>query len=304
MNSEKKEIFISEEEKGLRLDKLLTSKFPDESRTHLKRMIEDGRVTVNGEVYKTSHKVQAGEKIEIKEIQPVLIDLKPQKMDLEILYEDDDILVINKPAGLLVHPAGKRCENTLANALVYHFGKLPSLGDEYRLGIVHRLDEGTSGLMIIAKTEHALRKISDQFKERVVKKEYTALVKGIIQADEGAVDAPIGRHYKKRQRMMVKYVSSREAETYWKVTERFKESTLVTLMPKTGRTHQIRVHMSYLGHPILGDKEYGIKAPPLTHQALCATYIGFYHPQKKEFIEFKIDLPEDFKKQIEIEKSK
>lgn len=301
--SGKKEFFATQEESGMRLDKFLVGKLTSESRTHIKKIIEDRLVKIDGRLTKVNYKIKTGEKVEIDKILPAAAALTPQKIALEILYEDDDILVINKPAGLLVHPTGKRRCDTLANALVYHFGQLPSLGDESRPGIVHRLDEGTSGIMVIAKTEIALRKISEQFKKRKVKKEYTVLVKGVMQLDEGAVDAPIGRHREKRKKMTVRYENSRTAKTYWKVMERFKNSTLVALKPQTGRTHQIRVHMAHIGHPILGDKEYGIKAP-IENQALCATYLGFFHPVKSKFVEFRIDLPQDFKNLIELERAK
>lgn len=301
--SEKKEFFVTQEENGMRLDKFLVGKLTDESRTHIKKIIEESLVKVDGRLTKVNYKIKTGEKVEIDEILPVVTTLTPQKIALEILYEDDAVLVINKPAGLLVHPTGKRRVDTLANALVYYFGQLPSLGDESRLGIVHRLDEGTSGIMVIAKTEIALRKISEQFKKRKVKKEYTALVKGVIELDEGEIDAPIGRHREKRKKMTVRYENSRDAKTYWKVIERFKNSTLVLLKPHTGRTHQIRVHVAHIGHPILGDKEYGIKAP-IDHQALCATYLGFFHPVKLKFVEFRIDVPQDIKNLIELERAK
>ncbi len=301
--NEKKEFIVGQKEAGNRLDQLLVKKLPGESRTHIKRIIEEGFITINAKPNKAHYNVKAGERIEIRQAPPVSTDVIPQRIDLQILYEDDDILVINKPAGLLVHPTGRRRYGTLVNALVYHFGQLPSLGGQERLGIVHRLDEGTSGVMVVAKTEMALRDLSAQFKKRKVKKEYMALVKGVVELDEGIIDVPIGRHHEKRQRMTVRYVSSKTAETYWKVIERFKNSTLVSLMPRTGRTHQLRVHMSHIGYPILGDKEYGTMAP-IGHQALCACYLGFTHPANKSFMEFKVDLPSDFKKLLESEQVK
>lgn len=300
---EKKEFFVTQEENGVRLDKFLVGKLTDESRTHIKKIIEGGLVKIDGRQIKVNYKIKTGERVEVDEIPADTTTLTPQKIDLEILYEDDDILVINKPAGLLVHPTGRRRCDTLANALLYHFGQLPSLGDESRLGIVHRLDEGTSGIMVIAKTETALRKISEQFKKRKVKKEYTALVKGIMELDEGEIDAPIGRHRQRRKKMTVRYETSRAARTYWRVIERFKNSTLVLLRPHTGRTHQIRVHMAHIGYPILGDKEYGVVAS-IDHQALCATYLGFFHPIKLKFMEFRVDLPVDIKNLIELEREK
>ena len=203
----------------------------------------------------------------------------------------------------MVHPTGKRHYHTLVNALAYYFGQLPSLAGQDRLGIVHRLDEGTSGVMVVAKTEIALRDLSAQFRTRKVKKEYVALVKGVMELDEGIIDVPIGRHHQKRQRMTVRYVSSKIAKTHWKVIERFKNSTLVSLRPHTGRTHQLRVHMAHIGYPILGDKEYGAIAS-IGHQALCARYLGFTHPVDKNFREFKAELPTDFKKLIDSERAK
>ena len=301
--SERKEFLVKKEEEGSRLDQFLVEKIASVSRTWIKKLIEDKKVLVNNQPTKAHHKVRYRERIEVEESPPKTIDLIPEKKDLEIIYEDDEILVINKPAGLLVHPAGKRTTGTLANILAFYFGQLPSLGDRKRLGIVHRLDEGTSGIMVIAKTEDSLRNISEQFEKREVKKEYLALVKGRMELDEGRIDFPLGRHQLKRQRMAVRYTVSRAAETYWKVIERFKYSTLVALTPKTGRTHQLRVHLAHLGHPILGDKEYGIKAK-IDHQALCAYYLGFRHPKTHKFIEFKIELPNDFKKLIDGERLK
>lgn len=299
----KEEVVVEEKEEHERLDIFLHKKISGESRTHIKKLIEDGFVKVNGETTKVHHKVRAGEKIEFFLPEPVQIDIIPEKIDLEIIYEDEECLVLNKPAGLLVHPAGKRISGTLVNALLYHFGQLPSLDAQHRCGLVHRLDEGTSGLMVIGKTEQSLRNLADQFKTRRVKKEYAALVRGSVELDEGIIDAPIDRHPLKRERMKVEFSSSKTAKTRWKVIEKFKKSTLVALNLETGRTHQLRVHMAYIGHPILGDKEYGIPAE-ISHQALCARYIGFYHPKTGNFLEFKIDLPQDFKKLIEIERAK
>jgi 23S rRNA pseudouridine1911/1915/1917 synthase len=297
----KKEFVVTQEEENSRLDQLLVKKLTDTSRTHIKKLIENKLIKIDNQPTKAHHKVKAGEKIEIYEPPPKSNEIISQKIDLQILYEDSDILVINKPAGLLVHPTGKRSCGTLVNALAYHFGQLPSLGSQERWGIVHRLDEGTSGVMVVAKTEPALRNLSEQFKKRKVKKEYLALVKGVMELDEGVIDVPIGRHHEKRQRMSVRYISSKIARTNWKVIERFKKSTLVSLRPETGRTHQLRVHMAHIGHPILGDKEYGVPAP-ITHQALCAHYLGFIHPLHKKFMEFEVDLPSDFKNLIENER--
>lgn len=277
-----------------RIDQYLVGVFPSPiSRSHLKRLIDSGNILVNGARVKAHHNVKPGETIEVRleELAPEAAEAENIKLD--IIYEDDDIIVVNKPAGIAVHPGAGIHSGTLVNALLYHCKTLSTVNDE-RPGIVHRLDKDTSGLIVVAKNNTSHAELAKQFKERAVKKNYIAFVRGAVELDEGIVDLPIGRHPSNRQKMAVRYDSEKNAVTEYKVLKRFDNFTAVLLNLKTGRTHQIRVHMAYLGHPVLGDGKYGAK-DKFPRQALHSYYLSFRHPRTQKFLEFKAFLPEDMR---------
>ncbi|KPK42386.1 MAG: hypothetical protein AMJ78_02730 [Omnitrophica WOR_2 bacterium SM23_29] len=284
---------VNEREPLIRLDQYLVNTFPKSiSRSHVKKLIDNGKILVNGIKVKVHHKIRPGEKIEVLlEEQP--LDLKPEDIPLNIIYEDADIIVVDKPPGIATHPGPGIASGTLVNALLHHCKSL-SIISEARPGIVHRLDKGTSGVMVIAKNNYSHMELAKQFKERTIKKRYIALVKGNVELDEGVVDLPIGRHPRLRQKMAVRYGLSKKAVTEYKVLKRFKDFTMLELNLKTGRTHQIRVHMAYLGHPILGDKKYGAK-DEFYRVALHSYVLGFRHPRTGQVLEFRTELPGDIK---------
>ncbi len=286
---------IDEANRGLRLDIYLTRNLPDiPSRTFVQRLIEEDGVFVNGRILKANYKVSLGDAIEVTISEAgELTSIKPQNIALDIFYEDDDLLIINKPVGLCVHPGAGQKEGTMANALVYHFQNLSDVGGNLRPGIVHRLDQETSGLILIAKNNNAHAALSRQFEERRVQKCYVALVKGIVDFDEGIINAPIGRHPRDREKQAVYNFDGREAETIYKVMKRFKNTTLVALFPQTGRTHQLRVHMAHIGHPIMGDEKYG-RQNKFPRLALHARVLGFYHPATEKYLEFSSLIPPEF----------
>ncbi|MDD5424038.1 MAG: RluA family pseudouridine synthase, partial [Candidatus Omnitrophica bacterium] len=261
----------------VRLDQFLTSVFPRPvTRSHLKKLMEEGRVLVDGVPAKPHHRVKPGQKVEVSLEEAVASSLEAEEIGLDILYEDDDIVVVNKQPGIAVHPGAGVHSGTLVNALLNHCKDLSDL-NEGRPGLVHRLDKDTSGVIVIAKNNASHAELARQFKAREVKKNYLALVKGVIEIDNGVVDLPIGRHPSNRQKMAVRHDSERNAITEYKVIKRFENSTLVMLNLKTGRTHQIRVHMAYIGHPVLGDEKYGSKGK-FPRQALHSFYLKLRHP--------------------------
>lgn len=265
----------------------------------------DELVFVNGKTVKPSYKVKENDEVVVNIPEAEKIDVLPENIPLDILYEDDDIIVINKPQGMVVHPAPGNYSGTLVNALLYHCKNLSGINGILRPGIVHRLDKDTSGVMVVAKNDKAHISLSNQIKERSVFKKYVAIVEGVIKDEEGKIEAPIGRHPVDRKKMAV-IEDGRYALTLYKVLERFKENTLVEAVIKTGRTHQIRVHMAYIGHPIVGDHVYGFKRQKfkLEGQALHSSVLGFMHPTKGVYMEFEAPLPEYFKKLIEILRNK
>lgn len=290
-----KHIFkVKDDEGGARIDRYLVGVFSSAaSRSHLKRLIDNGNVLVNGARVKAHHNVKPGETIEVRleEFAPASAEAEDIKLDL--IYEDDDIIVINKRPGIAVHPGAGLHSGTLVNALLYHCRTLSDISDAGP-GIVHRLDKDTSGVMVIAKNNASHAELARQFKERAVKKNYIALVRGALELDEGTVDLPIGRHPGNRQKMAVRYDSEKNAVTEYRVLKRFDDFTAVLLNLKTGRTHQIRVHMAYLGHPVLGDGKYGAKEK-FPRQALHSYCLSFRHPRTGEPLEFKAPLPEDMR---------
>jgi len=292
------------EDEGKRIDVFLAAEL-DYTRSYIKKLIVDELVFVNGKTVKPSYKVKENDEVVVNIPEAEKIDVLPENIPLDILYEDDDIIVINKPQGMVVHPAPGNYSGTLVNALLYHCKNLSGINGILRPGIVHRLDKDTSGVMVVAKNDKAHISLSNQIKERSVFKKYVAIVEGVIKDEEGKIEAPIGRHPVDRKKMAV-IEDGRYALTLYKVLERFKENTLVEAVIKTGRTHQIRVHMAYIGHPVVGDPVYGFKKQKfkLEGQALHSRVLGFMHPTKGVYMEFEAPLPEYFKKLIEILRNK
>lgn len=283
---------------GKRVDIFLKEKFPIYSREYIKKLIKEGFVLVNGEVKKPSYKVKKNDLIEIKIEQEKKLNLEPEKLELEILYEDDDIMVVNKPQGMLTHPVGKIRKGTLVNALLYYAKNLSSIGGVIRPGIVHRLDKDTSGLLLIAKNDLSHKILSNDLKERRIKRIYYALVKGVVKEDKGVIEIPLTRSFLGKKFVKPSFLG-KEAITEYKVIERFLNHSLLEISLKTGRTHQIRVHLSYIGYPIIGDKVYGVKEPNLKGQLLHAKKIIFTHPIKKEEMFFESELPDYFKEYLQ-----
>lgn len=283
---------VSLEAGSLRLDQYLTSVFPRPvTRSHLKKLMEEGRVLVDGVPAKPHHRVKPGEKVEVSLEEAVPSTLEAEDIGLDILYEDDDIIVVNKRPGIAVHPGAGVGSGTLVNALLGHCKNLSDLNTG-RPGLVHRLDKDTSGVIVVAKNNASHAELAKQFKAREVTKNYLALVKGVIEIDNGVIDLPIGRHPSNRQKMAVRYDSEKNALTEYRVIRRFRDFTLVILNLKTGRTHQIRVHMAYLGHPVLGDVKYGSKGK-FPRQALHSFYLKLRHPSTGKEMEFRAPIPSD-----------
>ena len=295
---------ISVDEAGTRLDAYLASQIEGWSRARLQRLIENEDVLVNGKSSKASYKLREHDEIEVELIAPATDAFAPEDIPIEIVYEDDTLVVVNKPAGLVVHPAAGTPSGTLANALAYHFQHLPGGGAGVRPGLVHRLDRDTSGLLVVAKTESALENLSDQFRDRTVYKSYVALVHGRLATNSGKIDQPLARDPSNRTRMAV-VRGGRNALTLYRVRRGYDRFTLLDVELKTGRTHQIRVHLAWLKHPVVGDETYGagrdntIQDPrfrarvrSLNRQFLHAEKLGFTHPKTGEFVKFESPLPE------------
>lgn len=281
---------------GVRLDKLIADN-TELSRSAAARLIEDGAVLVDGELANKKDAPKAGARVEITLPEPQSVDILPENIPLEIVYEDDDLLVVNKPKGMVVHPAAGHYSGTLVNALMYHCGdSLSGINGEIRPGIVHRIDKDTSGLLMVAKNDLAHIGLSEQIKEHSFTREYEAVVCGAVKED-GKVDAPIGRSKNDRKKMCVTLENSREAVTHYFVIQRYAGYTHLRVRLETGRTHQIRVHMAYKGNPVAGDEVYGNGKPKwLEGQCLHARKIGFIHPRTGEYMEFTSELPEYFTK--------
>ena len=252
-----KKIKANNEVIGLRLDKALTLLLPEVSRSKIQEHLQNGLILVNDKKEKSSYKLSENDVIKVEDFPTETSDLNPEDIPLDIVYEDDDVIVVNKPKGLVVHPGAGNSEHTLANALKFHSENLSSLNGEFRPGIVHRIDKDTAGLLIVAKNDAAHAFLSNQLIDHTLARKYYALVLGVISENEGKIIAPIGRDQKFRQKMAVDLLRGKDAETNFKVLERFKDTSLVECALKTGRTHQIRVHMNYIGHPVIGDPIYG-----------------------------------------------
>lgn len=287
-------IAVSEEQTSERLDKFLSTTEPEWSRTQVQQWVKDGLIEVNGKQVKANYKVQPGDQIKVEIPDPEVLDIEAEPMDLDIYYEDADVLVVNKPRGMVVHPAPGHVSGTLVNGLMAHCTDLSGINGVMRPGIVHRIDKDTSGLLMVAKNDMAHESLVNQLVAKTVTRKYTAVVHGIIQHDTGTIDAPIGRDKKDRQSMTVTKESAKQAVTHFDVIERFEDFTVVECRLETGRTHQIRVHMKYIGYPLAGDPKYGPrKTVDFNGQLLHAGVLGFDHPRTGEYIEFTAPIPAD-----------
>ena len=291
----------SEESKNQRLDAFLASSLDGLTRSQATRLIESGEVAVNGRAVSKSYKLAGGEDIAVTLPEPEPVEAVPQDIPLDVVYEDADVIVVNKPSGMVVHPAPGHPDGTLVNALLYHCaGTLSGVGGALRPGIVHRIDRDTSGLIIAAKNDYAHQFLSAQLADHTLARTYECIVVGNLREDSGTVDAPIARDSRDRKRMAV-VPGGRRAVTHWTVLARYPGYTHVQCRLETGRTHQIRVHMAYLGHPILGDTVYGAKkpVPGLTGQCLHAVGLRFLHPRTHEVVELSCPLPEEFTRMLQ-----
>lgn len=291
----------SEESKNQRLDAFLASSLDGLTRSQATRLIESGEVAVNGRAVSKSYKLAGGEDIAVTLPEPEPVEAVPQDIPLDVVYEDADVIVVNKPSGMVVHPAPGHPDGTLVNALLYHCaGTLSGIGGALRPGIVHRIDRDTSGLIIAAKNDAAHQYLSAQLADHTLARTYECIVVGALREDRGTVDAPIARHPTDRKRMAV-VAGGREAVTHWEVIARYPGYTHVRCRLETGRTHQIRVHMAYIGHPILGDTVYGAKkeVPGLTGQCLHAVGLRFLHPRTHEIVELSCPLPDEFTRMLQ-----
>jgi len=282
---------------GVRLDKHVGEKCPELSRTYAQKLIGGGYITVNDRVAKAGVKLNIGDKVNIIIPPTPLSPLSPEDIPLNIIYEDDDLLVIDKPAGLAIHPAPGQPSHTLVNAILSYLPSLPDVGGSLRPGIVHRLDKDTSGLMLVAKSSGAQVSLINQFKARSVVKAYLALVKGHLTPERGIIEASIGRDPRNRKRMAV-VAEGREARTEYHVVKYIGDYTLLEVRPETGRTHQIRVHLSAIGYPVVGDAMYGVKSAHLSRQFLHSCRLGFRLPSTGEYVEFTSELPPDLEQAL------
>ncbi|MER1954793.1 MAG: RluA family pseudouridine synthase [Desemzia incerta] len=285
------------QQKG-RIDKVLAEIIPDKTRSAIQLWIKDGYVLVNDEAVKTNYKVQEGDEIKITEPELQELDVVAENIPLEIVYQDQDVVVINKPQGMVVHPSAGHPNGTLVNALLYHIHDLSGINGKIRPGIVHRIDKDTSGLLMVAKNDLAHEKLAAQLKDKTSIREYVALVHGVIPHEKGTIDAPLGRSKVDRKKQDI-VDGGRDAVTHFRVLERFKDFTLVSLTLETGRTHQIRVHMKYIGYPVAGDPVYGPrKTLPGNGQFLHAKKLGFKHPKNDEMMVFEKEIPEIFEETL------
>lgn len=299
-----KELFIVESQEGERIDRYLAETMPDCSRSYIQKLIKTQNVLVNQEPVKASYKLLIGDRLEIILPEVREPDIVAEDIPLDILYEDSDIIIVNKPKQMVVHPAPGHLSGTLVNALMYHCRQeLSGINGMMRPGIVHRIDMDTTGSLVVCKNDKAHQSLAEQLKEHSMKRVYVAVVHGNIKEEEGTVDAPIGRHPTERKRMSIHAKNGRHAVTHYKVLERFGEYTLIQCKLETGRTHQIRVHMASIGHPLLGDMVYGPRKcpfPKLLGQTLHAKTLGFIHPKTGEYLEVEAPLPEYFQQLLEV----
>lgn len=288
---------VEKEWDNTRIDRFISDRMDDVSRSYIQKLIKDGLVTADLRPVKANYKVKEGERIEVALPEPVSLDIKPQNIPLDIVYEDADVLLVNKPKDMVVHPSAGHMDGTLVNALLYHCrDSLSSINGVTRPGIVHRIDKDTTGLLIVCKNDKAHNCIAEQLKVHSITRRYHAIVWNNLTEDEGVIDAPVGRHPVERKKMAINYKNGKPAVTHYKVLERFGKYTYIECELETGRTHQIRVHMTSIGHPLLGDSVYGPDRQPFKTQgqALHAKVFGFIHPTTGEYMEFEVPLPEYF----------
>ena len=299
MAEEERILEVTPDFDGKRIDQCLAASFSDCSRSFLQKLLKDGKVSINGKTQKASSKVAAGDAVLVLLPEPEELNVEPENIPLDILYEDDDLLVVNKPKGMVVHPAAGHSSGTLVNAVLYHCrGNLSGINGVLRPGIVHRIDMDTTGSLIVCKNDESHVFIAEQIKEHSVNRRYRGIVYGVVKEEEGTVNAPIGRHPIERKKMAINEKNGKTAITHYKVLERFERYTYMEFKLETGRTHQIRVHMASIGHPLLGDTLYSSGRSPyrLQGQTLHAMTIGFIHPRTREYMEVTAPLPEYFEK--------
>lgn len=290
-------LIVSKEDENERVDKFLATRFPDFTRSFIQKAIKNGQIKLNGKDFKSNYKLKLDDKIEINIEDPIELEIEPEDIPLDILYEDDDVLIVNKPKNMVVHPSAGHFSHTLVNAIMFHCkDSLSGINGIIRPGIVHRIDMNTTGSLIICKNDVSHTKIAEQIKEHSVNRIYVGLVYGRLANDEGTVEGPIGRNPSDRKKMAINYKNGKPAITHYKVLERFKEYTFVKFKLETGRTHQIRVHMASIGHPLVGDDIYSnnkkCKFKHLEGQCLHARTIGFIHPTLNQYVEFQAPIPE------------
>ena len=296
--------YVDENETGIRIDKYLADQIDNVSRNHIAKLIADGYVSVNGaNKIKANYKIAAGDLILVEAPEIIETEIVPEDIPLDVIYEDNDIIIVNKPKGMVVHPAPGHYTRTLVNALLYHCkDNLSGINGVLRPGIVHRIDKDTTGILVACKNDLAHNKLAKQLKYHNITRKYEAIVYGVIKEDEGTVNAPIGRGFMDRKKMAIDYNNGRDAITHYRVLERFKNYTHIECVLETGRTHQIRVHMASIHHPLLGDELYGPKKPTITNlqgQCLHARVLGFRHPTTEEYVEYTSELPEYFTQLLE-----
>ena len=294
--------FVETDANNMRIDRFISERMSDTSRSYIQKLIKDERVTVDSKVVKSNYKVKEGEWVEIVLPEPVSLDIEAENIPLDILYEDSDVLLVNKPKDMVVHPSAGHVTGTLVNALLYHCkDSLSSINGVMRPGIVHRIDKDTTGILIICKNDKAHNCIAEQLKVHSITRRYHALVWNNVTNDTGTIDAPIGRHPVDRKKMAINHKNGKHAVTHYKVLERFGQYTYIQCELETGRTHQIRVHMASIGHPLVGDPVYGPAKQPFKTdgQMLHAKVFGFIHPSTNEYMEFETELPEYFESILE-----
>ncbi len=293
--SDKLTLTVNENNSGSRVDKYISDNIAELTRSAVQGLIEKGNVLINGDQTSKNYKLRSGDCITVDIPEPQLLDAQPEDIPLDIVYEDDDLLVVNKPKGMVVHPAHGNPTGTLVNALLHHCGdSLSGINGVIRPGIVHRIDKNTSGLLIVAKNDRAHLGLAAQIKEHSFTREYEAVAVGYFKKSDGTIDAPIGRHKTDRKKMCVTPENSRNAVTHYSVMKQYGGYAHIRLRLETGRTHQIRVHLAYIGHPVLGDDVYGKPFKGIEGQCLHARKIGFVHPATGEYMEFSSELPEYF----------
>ena len=297
-------IFIADKDfPDTRIDKYMNILLGDASRTYIQKLLKDGNILVNGKICKANYKVQPGDEIFVDIPEPVEANVLPEDLPIDIIYEDNDFLIVNKPKDMVVHPAPGHYSGTLVNALMHHCkDNLSNINGVLRPGIVHRIDKDTTGALIICKNDFSHNFIAEQLQVHSITRKYVGIVQGVLKDDEGIVNAPIGRHTVDRKKMAINHKNGKDAITHYKVLKRYKKYTYVEFQLETGRTHQIRVHMASINHPLLGDEIYNHNKSPYKLQGQClhAKTIGFIHPTKKEYVEFEAPIPEYMQHLLEI----